>query len=1039
MTDARPRTGTELLIVDNSDDEWKVSTYLRQWADLSKQIDIATGYFEIGGLLAVDGAWQKVGDIRILMGDTSSTRTRKTLNDALQAQAAKLDESIEEAKKTNHFLEGVPSIVEAIASGQIKVKIYRKRRFHAKAYITHATQSVIGSFGLVGSSNFTNPGLNDNIELNVQLTGTQVPPLQAWFDELWDKADDVTTQMQETIERHTREYTPFEVYARALQEFFRGHELTASEWERSESKMYPRLDRYQQEGYQAVMKIAHQHGGAFLCDGVGLGKTFVGLMLIERMILMESKRVLLLAPKTALEGVWRPHIDEYLPHIGGDDTFSNLKLMAHTDINTKFQRETFERAARLADIVIIDEAHHFRNQGGPETRYGMLYDMLGDAAAGKKQIYMLTATPINNRLSDFRHLAELFTRREDAYFAGTLAVPNLKSYFAQMEKDLKKKIELPEGEGLSERLSDVDEFLRAEAFFQALVVQRSRAYVRESQLQEGKAATLFPDRKPPQVAEYSMKKAYGRLLTFFEAAFDRDDPLFKLPVYNPEPYYIGPKREENSELAFKKERGKQNVVLIRTNFLKRFESSIHAFTRSCDRLLAKLEAYTQLNAQTPEDHERLQAWKTTNKAVLENIISRQLEWDGPEPETIDSDSDVLLDEAFIDEEDRLDPKLYNVPGILDDLFQDMDNVLQLLRLAVETKTQKDDKVRKLIEMLKSPALTKEKVLIFTEFADTALYLERELKGAGINGVECITGGQTGRAEYIKRFAPYYNRSSSAEQGKNEIRVLISTDVLSEGLNLQDATKLINYDIHWNPVRLMQRIGRVDRRMNADIEAAIKRDHPERARGTVHYWNFLPPEEIKAILSLYTKVTTKALLISSTLGIEGRQLLSPDDLYDDLRVLGNFEKELQGAKSIEEAMHLELGELLRADQNLAAQLSALPNGVFSGKERPKTGHAGVFFCYSLPALDREKGEYTLEAGTTKWYFQDSASSKILTEPGDIIETIRTSKGTERKATLPTKTLSEIRNEVERYITNTYLKRIDAPVGVAPELRCWMEVN
>ena len=1039
MVDARPRTGTELLIVDNSDDEWKVSSYLRQWSDLSKQFDIATGYFEIGGLLAIDGAWQKVGEIRILMGDTSSTRTRKTLNDALQAQAEKLDESIEDAKKTNHFLDGVPGIVEAIASGQIKVKIYRKRRFHAKAYITHGTSPVVGSFGLVGSSNFTNPGLNDNIELNVQLTGTQVPPLQAWFDELWEKAEDVTTQMQETIERHTREYTPFEVYARALQEFFRGHELTASEWELSESKMYSRLDRYQQEGYQAVMKIAHQHGGAFLCDGVGLGKTFVGLMLIERMILMESKRVLLLAPKTALEGVWKPHIDDYLPHIGSLDTFSNLKLMAHTDINTKSQRETFERAARLADIVIIDEAHHFRNQGGPETRYGMLYDMLGDAAAGKKQIYMLTATPINNRLSDFRHLAELFTRREDAYFAGTLAVPNLKSYFAKMEKDLKKRIELPEGEGLSERLSDVDEFLRAEAFFQALVVQRSRAYVRESQLQEGKEATLFPDRKPPQVAEYSMKKAYGRLLTFFEAAFDRDDPLFKLPVYNPEPYYIGPKREENSELAFKKERGKQNVVLIRTNFLKRFESSIHAFTRSCDRLLAKLEAYTQLNAQTPQDHERLQAWKTTNKAVLENKISRQLEWDGPELETIDSDSDVLLDEAFIDEEDRLDPKLYNVPGILDDLFQDMDNVLQLLRLAVETKTQKDDKVRKLIEMLKSPTLTSEKVLIFTEFADTALYLERELKAAGISGVECITGGQTGRAEYIKRFAPYYNRSSSAEQGKKEIRVLISTDVLSEGLNLQDATKLINYDIHWNPVRLMQRIGRVDRRMNADIEAAIRRDHPERARGTVHYWNFLPPEEIKAILSLYTKVTTKALLISRTLGIEGRQIFSPDDSFNDLRVLGEFEEKLQGTKSIEEAMHLELGELLLSDPNLAAHLEALPNGVFSGKERPKPGHVGVFFCYALPALDREKSEYTLEAGVTKWYFQDAASSRILTEPGDIIETIRTSKGTDRKATWPTKTLSEIRQEVERHITNSYLKRIDAPVGVAPELRCWMEVN
>jgi hypothetical protein len=139
------------------------------------------------------------------------------------------------------------------------------------------------------------------------------------------------------------------------------------------------------------------------------------------------------------------------------------------------------------------------------------------------------------------------------------------------------------------------------------------------------------------------------------------------------------------------------------------------------------------------------------------------------------------------------------------------------------------------------------------------------------------------------------------------------------------------------------------------------------------------------------------------------------------------------------MHLELGELLNADPNLATQLAALPNGIFSGKNKPKAGPAGVFFCYALPALDREKGEFTLEAGTTKWYFQEAAGSRILTEPADIIESIRSSVTTPRKTELPTKTLSEIRNEVERHITNSYLKRIDAPVGVAPELRCWMEVN
>ena len=845
--------------------------------------------------------------------------------------------------------------------------------------------------------------------------------------------------MLETIQRHTVEYSPFEVYARALQEFFKGHELTASEWERSGSRMYPRLDRYQQEGYRAVMKIARQHGGAFLCDGVGLGKTFVGLMLIERMILKEGKRVLLLAPKTALDGVWEPHIDEYLPHIGSKDTFSNLKIMAHTDIKTKSKRETFERAVKLADVIVIDEAHHFRNQGGPDTRYGILYDLLGDASSGKKNVYMLTATPINNRLADFRHLTELFSRKDDAYFSETIGVPNLKSYFAQMEKELKQRLKISDGEGLSESLNGVDEFLRTKAFFQALVVQRSRAYVRESQRQEGKEETLFPDRRPPQVAPYSMKKAYGQLLTFFQAAFDKDDPLFKLPVYNPEPYYIGPPRERDSALAFKEERGKQNVVLIRTNFLKRFESSIFAFTRSCDRLLAKLEAYTKLNAQSAEDLERLQAWKTANKRVLEDALSRQLEWGGPEPEGIDDDSDILQDEDVIEAEERLNPQHYNVPQILDDLFQDMDNVLQLLRLAVETKTQRDDKVRKLIEMLSSKELATEKVLIFTEFADTALYLERELKSAGIGGVECITGGQTGRADYIKRFAPYYNRSSSAEQGKREIRVLISTDVLSEGLNLQDATKLINYDIHWNPVRLMQRIGRVDRRMNKDIEVTIKRDHPERVRGIVQYWNFLPPDELKEILSLYTRVTTKVLLISSTLGIEGKKLLTPGDNYDDLKVLGDFESELQGIKSIEEAMHLELEALWRADPELSAKLAALPGAVYSGKERPSDGHAGVFFCYALPALDREKSEYTLDAGTTKWYFRDAGSAKILTEPSEIIESIRSNRETTRRSVMLPNTLSDIRNEVEKHIKNTYLKRVDAPVGVVPELRCWMEVS
>ena len=149
---------------------------------------------------------------------------------------------------------------------------------------THKLE-VVGSQALVGSSNFSVPGLTKNIELNVQIqSAREVAQLQDWFEAHWKDAKEITEDVIETISRHTRLYTPFDVYAKALQEFFRGHELTATEWDETRSKMFPKLDRYQKEAYWALMKIARQHGGAFLCDGVGLGKTFVGLLLIERLV-----------------------------------------------------------------------------------------------------------------------------------------------------------------------------------------------------------------------------------------------------------------------------------------------------------------------------------------------------------------------------------------------------------------------------------------------------------------------------------------------------------------------------------------------------------------------------------------------------------------------------------------------------------------------------------------------------------------------------------------------------------------------------------
>lgn len=1041
--------GRDLFIVDNSISGWTGLRYLQEWCGIARAFDIATGYFEIGALLALDSHWQPLEKIRILMGSETNHRTRKALLEAVRSKVEQvLDASIESDKQANPFLRGVPGIVEALKSRQIECRVYDRDKFHAKAYITHAKLEVVGSQALVGSSNFTGAGLTKNIELNIQVqSAREVAQLQEWYEEHWEVATDVTDAIIATISRHTQLYTPFDVYAKALQEFFRGHELTANEWDETRSKMFPHLDRYQKEAYWALMKIARQHGGAFLCDGVGLGKTFVGLMLIERLVLHEGKRVVLFAPKAAKDGVWGPHLRDWLSHIGGfggQADFSNLAVFSHTDLNRKGDfPDRFRRIAELADAVIIDEAHHFRNtgrEGNAETgrdpsRYYQLYDLL-DHAARPKTLFMLTATPINNRLSDLRHMIELFSRRDEAYFARTLGVNNLRAHFNKMEKTLRQNVghDVPD---VAEVITEVQDILVGDAIFKNLVVQRSRAYARESQIRETGQATDFPERRAPQVAAYSIRKTYGHLLDLFEQAFQRKNPLFTLPMYYPLAWYKGP---DKSIDPFDQSRQEQVVGLIRTNFLKRFESSVAAFELSCDRLLKKLLAFVEVHSDSAAEKKRLERWMTQNAEVIGYAVQRQLNFWGSEND--DSDEEDIIPQELLDAVERLDREEYDVPEMLSETFLDLDQIVRFIAEARKFEPKHDDKLKKLIRLLQSKELADQKVLIFTEFADTARYLRGQLSRAGIDGLEQVDSAtKTNRADVIQRFSPYYNGFSSGalkDQGRTEIRVLISTDVLSEGLNLQDASRMINYDIHWNPVRLMQRIGRVDRRMNPAIEQRMIADHPEMTatRGKVSFWNFLPPEELNAILTLYTRVTQKTLLISRTLGIEGKKLLTPDDDYEALK---EFNHNYEGTKTAIEDMHLEYQALLQADPDLERRLKGLPGATFSGRKRPAKGVQGVFLCYALPALDKESGEFTEAAGTTRWYLYDLDRDTVLEEPGEILASVRSKPNTPRHCVTAEKTLIEIRAKIEKHIKNSYLKRIDAPVGVKPSLKCWMELN
>ncbi len=600
------------------------------------------------------------------MGDEVSLRTTRAFTQGLQRITGILDASLESEKARNDFLGGVPAVVEGLRSGKIDCRVYRRDKFHATAYLTHARATVVGSFGLVGSSNFTLPGLSQNVELNVQVRGPEVGLLQEWYERHWEQAEDVTAEILQAIERHVELRKPFDIWVKALETLFRGEALTPDVWEKEQSSIFPILDKYQQDAYKNLLTISSTFDGGFLCDGVGLGKTFVGLMLIERLVAQQGKRVVLLAPKSAREDVWEKKIPKHLPHLNSG--FVNFVLYNHTDLQRrgKFLRD-LELTIRDADVVIIDEAHHFRNPGiagtgvREESRYRKLQRLLhgGDRS---KQLFLLTATPINNSVHDFRHLIELFMNGNEQHFATKLGIHSLRRHFIDLDRAIIGQA--PRAEfGLEEgtEILEAERALRNDILFDELVVQRSRAYVKASQAQLGAKEALFPARAVPQVVAYDLKSTYGKLLESVEKAFDRQEPLFVLGIYNPLAYWIG---DEDSEEYQQWDVGRQRqvVILIRTLFLKRFESSAKAFEGSCWRLMQKLLAWVTVHASSEHQHRRLERWTKKNEDLVRyvheaapKLLPDEAEEDQVEP---------FLTEDVLNKVEKLDPANFDIERIL---------------------------------------------------------------------------------------------------------------------------------------------------------------------------------------------------------------------------------------------------------------------------------------------------------------------------------------------------------------------------------------
>ena len=346
---------------------------------------------------------------------------------------------------------------------------------------------------------------------------------------------------------------------------------------------------------------------------------------------------------------------------------------------------------------MIDEAHHFRNPGVAGTgekdpsRYRKLRQYINQPGSRPKQVFYLTATPINNSVHDFRHILGLVTGENQAYFTEggrNLGIHNLQSHFNQLEK----KFQQQAADGLletefSEVLSQTGE---GREIFGELVVQRSRGYVRASEKLASSSKVLFPDREAPRVAAYQLKITYGRLLEAVATAFDREKPLFALAIYNPLSYLVTPPDKEDLETG----RQKQVVALIRTLFLKRFESSAKAFESSCIRLLHKLLVWAEVHAKRAHDKARLDRWKTKHAKLLEllghsDAVQRSL-W----PD--DEEDDEFITEADRDAVEELDPTIHRIDDMCDDTLE---QIAEFVILVGDVRPERDSKLTALIKLL----------------------------------------------------------------------------------------------------------------------------------------------------------------------------------------------------------------------------------------------------------------------------------------------------------------------------------------------------
>ncbi|MXZ68713.1 MAG: helicase, partial [Acidimicrobiia bacterium] len=758
-------------------------------------LDVATAYFNVGGYSLVADALEHVQGTRLLLGaepkpvekrrrvlGVESAHTTRAAQVRLQGALVEHEGDLTIERDLLGFTLEVDTatkrLVEWLRSGTVQVRRLESRFLHGKAFLVGDR-----SHGVVaGSSNFTHAGLASNVELNLgNYSPHVVGQVQAWFDELWDEA--VEYDLAALYEARFEPHLPYLVYLRMLWERY-GAELV----EEAEAEGAPQihLTSFQADGLWRARRILAERHGVLIADEVGLGKTFLAGELIREAALDRRQRVLVVTPATLRDGPWRAFRSQFmLPMelISYEDLMSDQRLNPDKATAVKLEAGINDYA-----MVVVDEAHNLRNPG--TQRAEALRRLLGGTPP--KKLVLLTATPVNNSLWDLYHQLGYFMRN-DAAFAD-VGIPSTRDHFA-------KAMALNPDDLTPEHLFDV---------LDAVAVRRTRSFVKRYYPNDtvkisGREQTItFPTPRVRKVS-YDLDAVLPHFFDRFKKALDPDTPpddpeSLTLARYAPSQYRLDQDLETHEI---------QLAGLLRSGMLKRFESSPYAFAQTCQRMASSHDAFLEL----------LDSGKVATGEALADWMA-----------TDSDDVDSYLDEHAGVVDDAND---YDIDRLRRHVSRDRDLLRSFARTARTVTRSTDPTLAELVDQLAAIAeeaketgigpedtRNRRKVLVFSYYADTVDWIveyllentETDPRLDDYRGRIASLSGSTGAQDkrtVVWGFAP---KTADAPEGFDEdlYDLVVTTDVLAEGVNLQQAGHIINYDLPWNPMRLVQRHGRIDR-------------------------------------------------------------------------------------------------------------------------------------------------------------------------------------------------------------------------------------